>query len=59
MPDDHHPDPTAAADLVEAWEPREVEPQRFADVQVVGAKFIFPNGGGEVLTSDTTVPVER
>jgi hypothetical protein len=59
MPDDRHPDPTAAADLYDGWEPREVEPQRFADVQVVGEKVILTNGGGELITSDTTVPIER
>jgi hypothetical protein len=59
MPDDHHPDPTAAADLVEAWEPREVEPQRFAECVVTREAMTFTNGGAEFIVCETPVPVER
>jgi len=53
-------DANGDVDLIENWEPRETDPQRFADVQVVGDRMIFSGDtDAAVLASDTTVEIRR
>jgi len=47
-------------DLIEDWGTEEVDPQRFASVQIVGDRMIFSGeSDAAVLASDTTVEIRR